>query len=77
MTALTPANARITELARAVLVLEHPCAVSTRFVEEHVSRRWDPAVYRALRRLENRGDAVRVKTGDGPAIRWKPARRPA
>lgn len=71
MTALTAANERIAALVRAVLVLEYPLPVPTLTVAERVSWRYDPAVYRMLRRMENRGEAERVRLRDAQSVYWR------
>jgi hypothetical protein len=78
MAALTAASMRIAALVRAVLVLEYPLPVPTLTVAERVSRRYDPAVYRMLRRMENRGEAERIRLPDVQSVYWRliPPARP-
>lgn len=76
MTALTARNERLAALARAVLVLEWPQALSTRAVEERISRRYDPDVYRALCRLERLGEAEKITPPDLRSRYWRLAEAP-
>lgn len=71
MTALTARNTRLADLIRAVLVLEWPLPVPTQAIAERVSRRWDPDVYRMLRRMEHHGDAERIKDPDSQSVYWR------
>jgi hypothetical protein len=68
---LTAANKRIAALARAVLVLEYPLPVPTLAVAERVSRRYDPAVYRMLRRMEARDEAERIRLPGAQSVYWR------
>jgi hypothetical protein len=71
MTVLTAANERIAALVRAVLVLEYPFPIPTLAVAERVSWRYDPAVYRMLRRMENRGEAERIRLPAAQSVYWR------
>lgn len=71
MTALTAASERIAALVGAVLTLEYPVPVPTLTVAERVSRRYDPVVYRMLRRMENRGEAERIRLPDVQSVYWR------
>lgn len=71
MPALTAASERIAALVRAVLVLEYPVPVPTLTVAERVSRRYDPVAYRMLRRMENRGEAERIRLPDAQSVYWR------
>jgi hypothetical protein len=69
--ALTAASERIAALVRAVLILEYPVPVPTLTVAGRVSRRYDPVVYRMLRRMENRGEAERIRLPDVQSVYWR------
>jgi hypothetical protein len=77
VTALTAANARIGALVRAVLTLEYPLPVPTTAVAERVSYRHDPAVYRALARMEHQGDIEKISVPDVKCRYWRLAEPPA
>jgi len=77
VTALTAANARIGALVRAVLILEYPLPVPTTAVAERVSWRYDPAVYRALARMEHQGDVEKISVPDDKSRYWRLATPPA
>jgi hypothetical protein len=76
VTALTAANARIGALVRAVLILEYPLPVPTTAVAERVSYRYDPAVYRALARMEHHGDIEKITVPDMKSRYWRLAKPP-
>jgi hypothetical protein len=76
VTALTAANARIGALVRAVLILEYPLPVPTTAVAERVSYRYDPAIYRALARMEHQGEIEKISVPDVKTRYWRLARKP-
>lgn len=48
----------------------------TTAVAERVSWRYDPAVYRALARLEHRGDIEKITVADMKSRYWRLAKAP-